>query len=148
MYKNILIATDGSELADKAASKGLALAQAVDASVKILTVTEPLSDSEIAAQMEVGHSQAVETYNTLAEDKAKNILSAVASKAKNMDLICKTIHVPARHPAEAIIASAKTNECDLIVMASHGRRGFKRLLLGSVANEVLAHSTVPVLIFR
>ena len=148
MYKNILIATDGSELADKAASKGLALAQAVDASVKILTVTEPLSDSEIAAQMEAGHGQAVETYNTLAEDKAKNILSAVASKAKNMDLICKTIHVPARHPAEAIIASANTNECDLIVMASHGRRGFKRLLLGSVANEVITHSTVPVLVFR
>ena len=148
MYKNILIATDGSELADKAASKGLALAQAVDASVKILTVTEPLSDSEIAAQMEAGHSQAVETYNTLAEDKAKNILSAVASKAKNMDLICKTIHVPARHPAEAIIANAKTNECDLIVLASHGRRGFKKLLLGSVANEVITHSEVPVLIFR
>ena len=148
MYKNILIATDGSELADKAVSNGLAFAKSLDASVKILTVTESLSDSEIDAQIEAGHARAVETYNTLAEDKAAKILSAVASTAKNMDLTCKTIHEPARHPAEAIIACAKNNECDLIIMASHGRRGIKKVLLGSVANEVITHSMIPVLIYR
>ena len=148
MYKNILIATDGSELADKAVLSGLAFAKAIDASVKIITVTESLPDTEIAAQIEAGNTQAIETYNTLAEDKAKNILSAVASTAKKIGLTFKTIHISARHPAEAIITCAGTNECDLIIMASHGRRGFKKLLLGSVANEVITHSTVPVLIYR
>ena len=148
MYKNILIATDGSDLANKAVKEGLTLAKAVNASVNIVTVTEPLSDLEIEAQIQAGHSQAVETYNTLAEDKAENILSAVTSTAKNMDVTCKTIHVPARHPAEAIVASARTNNFDLIIMASHGRRGIKKALLGSVANEVITHSKVPVLVYR
>jgi nucleotide-binding universal stress UspA family protein len=61
---------------------------------------------------------------------------------------CETLHVKDRHPGEGIIETAREKACDLIVMASHGRRGLGRLILGSVANEVVTHSTIPVLIYR
>lgn len=148
MYKNILIATDGSELANKAVTEGLSLAKALNATVKIVTATETMSDSEIAGQMEAGHAHAVENFIKRAEDSAHKVLSAVSSTAKDMGLTCETVHLPSRHPAEAIIASAKEKECDLIIMASHGHRGIKKILLGSVANEVITHSTIPVLVCR
>ena len=148
MYKNILIATDGSEFADKAVTEGLALAEALDASVKLVTITEPLSALEISAAAEGGIMDTLDDYHKRAEEEAKNILSAIASTAKYRGLTCETIHVPDQHPAEGIIASAKDKKCDLIIMASHGRRGIKKFILGSVANEVVTHSTIPVLIIR
>ena len=65
-----------------------------------------------------------------------------------MGVSCDIVHVADHHPADGIIETSRTKDCDLIVMASHGRRGVKKLLLGSVANEVLAHSSVPVLIYQ
>ena len=148
MYKNILIATDGSELANKAVKEGLALAKALNAPVKIVSVTEPLSDSEIAARIDDIENYKIWIEESVLEDSAQKMLSSAASIAKDMGLTCETIHVPAKHPADGIIETAENNECDLIIMASHGRRGVKKILLGSVANEVIVHSTVPVLIFR
>ena len=148
MYKNILIATDGSNFADEAVKKGLALAKALDASVKLVTVTEPPSALEISAHVEAGHMDALNKYNTRAEEEAKNILSAAASTAKDLNINCEIIYVPDQHPAEGIIASAKDKKCDLIIMASHGRRGIEKFIMGSVANEVVTHSAVPVLIYR
>ena len=139
MYKNILIATDGSEFADKAVTEGLALAEAVDASVKLVTVTEPLSALEISAAGQGGIMDTLDDYHKRAEEEAKYILSEIASTAKYRGLTCETIHVSDQHPAEGIIASAKDKKCDLIIMASHGRRGIKKFILGSVANEVLTH---------
>ena len=148
MYKNILIATDGSEFADKAVTEGLALAEVLDASVKLVTVTEPLSALEISAGAEGGVIDVLDDYHKGAEREAKNILSTIASTAKYRGLTCETIHVSDQHPAEGIIASANDKKCDLIIMASHGRRGIKKFILGSVANEVVSHATIPVLIIR
>jgi nucleotide-binding universal stress UspA family protein len=89
-----------------------------------------------------------ENYNRIVAKQASKILSAVDDAAKKADIICDTIHVIDRYPADGIIETATTRSCDLIVTASHGRRGLRRLILGSQANEVLTRSAIPVLICR
>jgi nucleotide-binding universal stress UspA family protein len=89
-----------------------------------------------------------EEYEKMAAENAARTLSAVAEIAKNMGLACATLHMKDLFPAEGIIGAAKDKGCDLIVMASHGRRGLAKLLLGSQATKVLTLSTVPVLVCR
>jgi nucleotide-binding universal stress UspA family protein len=148
MYKRILIATDGSVLARKAENQGFSLAKELRASVTVVTVTEPWSAIELAAQAQRGAKHPVEDYEKRAVAVTEKILGAASGLAKKMGLACDTIHVQDEHPAEGIIKTAKANECDLIVMASHGRRGLQRALLGSQANEVLSYSLVPVLVCK
>lgn len=148
MYKNILIATDGSELAGRALAHGLALAKEVKASVTLVTVTEPWSALDMAHKTREGHRDPLNQFEEIAAASAKSILDAAGQKAKTAGVTCKLVHVPDQHPAEGIVATAEKNDCDLIVMASHGRRTFGRLLLGSQAVEVLSHSKVPALIVR
>jgi nucleotide-binding universal stress UspA family protein len=148
MYKRILIATDGSELADRAVAHGLALAKEVKAPVTLVTVTQPWSALELAHEARLGHTNPIHQFEDMAAASAKMILDAAAQKAKIAGVACELVHVPGQHPAEGIIAIAEKQGCDLIVMASHGRRAVGRLLLGSQANEVLAHSKVPTLIVR
>ena len=76
------------------------------------------------------------------------LLAGVIEIASKLGVACETLHVKDRHPAEGIVETAKSRGCDLIVMASHGRRGLSRMLLGSQANKVVTHSAVPVLICR
>jgi nucleotide-binding universal stress UspA family protein len=90
----------------------------------------------------------IEDYNKSVAANADRILAQAADLAKSAGAACQTVHVPDHHPAEGILEAAKTRGCDLIVMASHGRRGVSRLLLGSQANRVVTHSTLPVLICR
>jgi nucleotide-binding universal stress UspA family protein len=145
MYKHILIATDGSELAGKAVASGLELARQLEAKVTAVTATEPWST------MVTGEAAAlafpIEDYEKAAAENATRILSAVAEAAKKQGVVCETVHVN-NFPAEAIIDAAKAKGCDLIVMASHGRRGIVRVLLGSQAVRVLTLSTIPVLVCR
>jgi nucleotide-binding universal stress UspA family protein len=148
MYKKILIATDGSDLAGKALSHGLELAKKFDASVTIVTVTELWPPVEMAAQVQSGHAHPIEDFERNVAAWAEKILSAAADKARDAGVSCETVHLPDSHPADGIIETARKKDCGLIVMASHGYRGVKKILLGSVANEVLAHSSVPVLICR
>jgi nucleotide-binding universal stress UspA family protein len=148
MYKQILIATDGSELAGRAVAHGLALAKEVKAPVTLVTVTQPWSALELAHEARLGHTNPINQFEDMAAASAKTILDAAAQKAKIAGVACEVVHVPDQHPAEGIIAIAEKQGCDLIVMASHGRRAVGRLLLGSQANEVLAHSKVPTLIVR
>ena len=148
MYKHLLIATDGSELAGKAVSNGLALARELNASVTAVTVTEPWPPVEMAAKMEQGKLHPIEDFEKGVANWANGVLAGVAAKAKEMGVACETVHIADHHPADGIIETSRTRDCDLIVMASHGRRGVKKLLLGSVANEVLAHSSMPVLIYQ
>ena len=89
-----------------------------------------------------------EEYEKTAAANAKRILSRVAVEAQGIGVACETAHIKDRFAAEGIVAEAKARNCDLIVMASHGRRGFARLLLGSEAIRVLTHSAVPVLVCR
>jgi len=149
VYKHILIATDGSELADRALAHGLALAKELNAPVIVVTVTQPWSAPEMALfNAGKANLDPVRQFEEMAAASAKVTLDAAAQKAKAAGVACEFVHIPDQHPAEGIIATAEKKSCDLIVMASHGRRGVKRLLLGSQVNEVLVHSKVPALIVR
>ena len=148
MYKHILIATDGSELAGRAVAHGLALAKEIKAPVTLVTVTKPWSALDLAHETRLGHPDPVHQFEDMAAGSAKVILDAAAQKAKIAGIACELVHVSDQHPAEGIISIAEKKGCDLIVMASHGRRAAGRLLLGSQVNEVLAHSKVPTLIVR
>jgi nucleotide-binding universal stress UspA family protein len=147
-YRRILIATDGSELATKAATHGIALAKDLNIAISVVTVTEAWSAFELARMPQLGIQNPITRYEDIATAAASNILDRVAQIAKPQGVTCELIHVRDQPPAEAIIATAKDKGCDLIVMASHGHRGIDRLLMGSQANAVLAHSKVPTLIVR
>jgi len=145
MFEHILIATDGSELADRAVAQGLELAKVLGARVTAVTVTEPWI-AVVKGEAALGFP--VDEYNKSAAINAAHILTAVTERAKQLDLSCATTHVKNEFPAEGIIAACKTQGCKLIVMASHGRRGLAKLFLGSQASRVLTLSTVPVLVCR
>lgn len=145
MYKHILIATDGSELAQKAVAQGLAIAKALGTKVTAINVSEPWV---AVAPGEVAMAFPIKDYDDSVVANASRILSAVESEAKSLGVDCSTLHVKDQFPAEGIIETADKLGCDLIVMSSHGRRGLMRFLLGSQANKVLTHSTTPVLICR
>ena len=142
MYKHILIATDGSELAGKAVTAGLTLAKRLEAKVTALTAIEPwhLTASSDAAAAFV-------EYRKAAEQDAVRILGQVSAIAREHGVRCETVTVT-KAAAEAIIETANGRQCDLIVMSSHGRRGLARVLLGSQAMRVLTLSSVPVLVCR
>lgn len=148
MYKNILIATDGSKLARKAVQVGLELAKAVGARVTLVTVTERWPIVEVAAQAEMGVKDPIGHFEALAEEGARATLDAAAQTARETGIDCAQVHVKDQAPADGIAATAREVGADVVVLASHGRRGIEKMLLGSVANEVLAHSKVPVLIVR
>jgi nucleotide-binding universal stress UspA family protein len=145
MYKHLLIASDGSDLAQKAVEHGLTLAKALNAQATVVTVTEPwdalMSGNNISVLPRAAYDENVAMT-------ASKSLGGASDMAAGLGVSCGTLHVRDRFPAEGIIGTATEKGCDLIVMASHGRRGLKRILLGSVANEVVTHSTMPVLICR
>jgi nucleotide-binding universal stress UspA family protein len=143
MYRNILIATDGSELAQKAVAAGLELARALKAEVTIVTATEPWS--AMATQPALAFP--IEEYEKAAAEAAAGILAGASAAAAQAGVACATVHV-SEFPAEGIVETATAKGCDLIVMASHGRRGLSKLLLGSQATRVLTLSPVPVLVCR
>jgi nucleotide-binding universal stress UspA family protein len=144
MYKHILIATDGSDLAAKAVATGLALAKQLGAKVTAVTATEPWTAMMMG---EPAIAFPIAEYEEAAAQSAARILGGVSEAAKKAGVTCETVHAM-NFPADAIIDTAKAKGCDLIVMASHGRRGIARALLGSQAVNVLTHSTLPVLICR
>lgn len=143
MYKNILIATDGSELAADAAEHGIALAKSLGSKVTVVTVTEPFYfyDANIPIDLQPNYVQA-------AQRQAKTILSGVADAAKKAGVSCETVHVEKGPPYLSIIETAQAKKCDLIVMGSHGRSGLEALFLGSHTLKVLTHSKIPVLVCR
>ena len=146
MYKHILVSTDGSDLARKGLEQGLALARSLGARVTILTVTERLP---VYAGFDGGlTAMAYDDYTASQRGAAEQVLSAAKAAAAGSGVAVETALVENASPAEAIITTAKARGCDLIAMASHGRRGLGRLVLGSVTSEVLAHSETPVLVVR
>jgi nucleotide-binding universal stress UspA family protein len=145
MYKHLLIATDGSDLAQKAIGQGLALAKALGAKITAVHVTLPWTAVAVG---EVAIALPPENYEKIAAEGAVRILGEVTEAAKKEGVDCDTVHVEGRSPAEGIIHTAKDVGADLIVMSSHGRSGLARLLLGSEAGEVVSRSQMPVLICR
>jgi nucleotide-binding universal stress UspA family protein len=145
MYKNILIPTDGSELAGKAVQHGIGLAKVVGAKVVFLTVYEPYRIVTLDPLM---IEYTPEEYKKLAELNAAKILSDASQKAQAAGVPCEAITLEHEHIHEAIIDTATTKKCDLITMASHGHRGVAALLIGSVTLKVLTHTKIPVLVHR
>ena len=145
MYRHLVIATDGSELAKKAVEQGLALAKAIGAKVTAVTVSEP-SPSLVTADASV--VLPIDDYEQAAAASAAKILGEVGAAAKTGGVACDVVHVKDQFPAEGIVETAQARGGDLIVMASHGRRGLSKLLLGSQANKVVSQSSVPVLVCR
>lgn len=145
MFAHILIAADGTELSDKAVDEGVALAKLLGAKLTAIHVTEPWTS---AVTGEWALAFPVKEYDEVSAANARRILAKVADEAARAGVKCDTAHVPNQFAAEGIIEAAGERGCDLIVMASHGRRGFARMILGSQASRVLAQSPVPVLIVK
>ncbi|WP_173930963.1 universal stress protein [Chelativorans sp. Marseille-P2723] len=148
MYKHILIATDGSELADKGLEHGLKLASALGAQVSVLTVSPPLSHNVVQAARIAGIEDPISRYDQQIADEMKEQFASIEKKAAAHGLKINLIHEIDDFPAEAIVRFAKLKGCDLIVMSSHGRRGARRLILGSQTAEVVTTTTIPVLVVR
>jgi nucleotide-binding universal stress UspA family protein len=144
MYKHILIPTDGSELSKKAIQHGVALAKAVNAKITAITVSTPFHTMTVEPGMV---SDTPESYAKRIIEITTKYLDVVKSAAATSGVTC-VVHVEHDHPYQAIINAAKNNGCDLVVMASHGRRGVSAIVLGSETIKVLTHSTIPVLVYR
>ncbi|MGB3418242.1 MAG: universal stress protein [Mesorhizobium sp.] len=149
MYNHILITTDGSDLAQRGVDQGLSLAKALGSKVTVVVATErfPIQGATTSSGW-VGSPVDYERYDEGQKRFAGEILSAIKAEAGKLGVDANTVHVANAHPATAILEAAASYDCDLIVMASHGRRGISRMLMGSQTAEVLAHSHTPVLVVR
>jgi nucleotide-binding universal stress UspA family protein len=147
MYKHILIPNDGSDLSLKAVKHGIELAAAVKAKVTSITVLSPSLIFNLAPDEFKGPSEDW-GYKKLMESYAEKCLDQVKSEALDHDVTCNVMYVEHEQPYQAIVDAAENEHCDLIVMASHGRGGISAVVLGSVAQKVLTHSKIPVLIYR
>ncbi len=145
MYTNILLPTDGSELAGKAVQHGIGLAKRVGAKVILLTVLPSFHTFTTDAQM-IEDTPA--EYKARMQKRAAKVLGAVAHEAQAAGVACETVQVEHEHPYQAIIDTAGSKGCDLIVMASHGRHGISAIVLGSETVKVLTHCKIPVLVHR
>ena len=145
MYKHILIATDGSDLSRKAIEHGVAVAKSIGASVVGITVS-PMFHTFVVDPIVV--TETPEQYRNDCEARAKQYLGVVRDVATTVGVAYEGIHAIDDHPYQAIIATARDKQCDLICMASHGRKGVSALVLGSETTKVLTHSKIPVLVCR
>ena len=145
MSSHILIATDGSELAERAAARGLDFAKRLGAHVTAVTVTEPWA-AVVTGEASFGPPPA--EYEQSVAETAESVLARIEAMAAAAGMTCACVHMKNHFPDQGIADAAKEKGCDLIVMGSHGRRGLSRLLLGSVAARVVTLSPVPVLICR
>ena len=147
MYKSILIATDGSPLSQKAVESGLSLAGLTGASVVALKVVPRYPRSYFEGGLPVDAAD-IKRIEKQWADAAQELVDKVKVQGTDEGVTVKTVVAKSDLIAEAVIAAAKKHKCDLIVMASHGRKGIKRLLLGSETQHVLTHSHIPVLVLR
>ena len=147
MYERILVATDGSNLSRKAVASAIALAALTGAELVALKVVARYPMSYFEGGMTVPLAEVARVEKQWA-DGAQGTVDAVQKAAKAKGVSVRAITAKSDLISEAIIAVAKKHKCDLIVMASHGRRGIKRLLLGSETQLVLTHSHIPVLVLR
>ncbi len=147
MYQRILVATDGSTLSKKAVSSAIALSALTGAELVALKVIARYPQSYFEGGLALQAEEISRVEKQWATD-GQSVVDAVQKAATGKGVKARAITMKSDLVAEAIIAAAKKHKCDLIVMASHGRRGIKRLLLGSETQQVLTHSHVPVLVLR
>jgi nucleotide-binding universal stress UspA family protein len=144
MFKRILVPTDGSDITQKAIRTAIDLAQPLGAQIYTISVKEPFPYSAITEMQPVPPQEFFDAQERIAAQRVQ----AVVDACKTAGVPCQAHTVEALHPWEAVIDHARQMECDLVVMASHGRRGVSALLLGSETQKVLTHSKVPVLVVR
>jgi nucleotide-binding universal stress UspA family protein len=144
MYKRILLPTDGSEASRRAVAAAIDFAKDAGAELVAMTATPAL---HIFAG-DAGVLDAPDEPDDTANAQAHHVLDEVAALARGAGVPCTCVQHASDHPHEAIIATARDHQCDLIVMASHGNKGLKGLLLGSETHKVLVHSAIPVLVLR
>lgn len=144
MYKRILVPTDGSEITAKAVQHAIGLAKLGGGEMFVLSVKEPFPYSAISEMQPVPPQEFYDAQERIAAERVKNAVEA----AKAGGVSCHGHTVEALHPWEAILDHASAQNCDVIVMASHGRRGVAALLLGSETQRVLLHAKLPVLVVR
>ena len=147
MYKHILVPTDGSKLSIKAAKQAVKLAKTMGAKITGFYAAPEFS-STYYGDGYILRQPSAKAQAEFAEQQARQCLSAIAVEAEVEKVPCEVFHVVSDSPWESIINAAKKKKCDLIVMASHGRRGLSGLVLGSETQKVLVHSKVPVLVCR
>jgi len=145
MFKHLLLPTDGSPLSEAAIQKGVRFAKSIGAKVTGLCIMSSqhtfCCDAEIPAE-------ALEQAAKRCKDLAKRYLAVVEEAAREAGVACDVVYETNDHPYEPIIQVAEQKGCDLIMMASHGRRGVRALLIGSETQKVLTHSKIPVLVYR
>jgi len=145
MFKHILIPTDGSDLSRKAVIYGVQLAKTVGARVTAITVSPPY---HVASMDAVLVAETPDEHDAQSARAAERALEQVRMAAEAASVAAETLREVHDQPYRAIIDCARANGCDLIVMASHGRRGVAALLVGSETTKVLTHSAIPVLVYR
>jgi nucleotide-binding universal stress UspA family protein len=145
MFKHILIPTDGSELSEKLIPKIVALAKSMSTRLTGLTVSEPF---HVFAAEPVMVTDTEDVYRAHCEKRATQYLNAIKKAAEAAGVAFTGLHMFSDQPYTAIISTASAHGCDLICMASHGRRGVSALVLGSETVKVLTHSKIPVLVWR
>lgn len=147
MYKRILVATDGSKLSKMAVDHAIGLADITGAEMVALKVVPRYPQTYFEGGVALAASE-VARIEKQWQEEAMEAVNAVKAAGQKREVKVKPVTAKSDLIAEAIISAAKRNKCDLIVMASHGRKGLKRLLLGSETQQVLTHSHIPVLVLR
>jgi len=147
MFKNILVPTDGSELSRRAIKQAVRFAKEQNARVTGLHVVPPY-EPDVREEFSVRNFVSQQEYASRAANIARKHLKVLESAAKASGVPCETFHAASGYPYDEIVRTAQQKKCDLIYMASHGRRGLSRLLLGSETSKVLAHTKVTVVVCR
>ena len=147
MYKRILVATDGSSLSKKAVANAIALSSTCGAELVAIKVVPRYPQTYFEGSIPLSSAE-VGRIEKQWTDAAEENLAAVKKAATAKGVACKTVTVKSDVVSDAIISAAKKQKADLVVMASHGRKGIKRLLLGSETQQVLTHCHTPVLVLR
>ena len=149
MYKHILLPTDGSELSAKAVKEAIQLAKSIGAKLTAIHVTPaypyPVKHEETSVRVP---DIVRKRFHEETAEGSKEILDKVKADASAAGVDCSGVSVHRSAPYEAIIEHAEKSQCDLILMASHGRKGLSAVLIGSETTRVLTHSTIPVLVVR
>jgi nucleotide-binding universal stress UspA family protein len=144
MYKRILFPTDGSDITAKALQTALGMARLMQAELSVIAVKEPFPYGAISEMQPTPPQEFLDAQERVAAARVKKAVDAAAAAGVS----AQGHTVEAIHPWEAIIEHARDQACDLIIMASHGRRGLSALLLGSETQKVLTHASLPVLVVR
>lgn len=145
MFKQILLPTDGSAASEDAVRKGVQFAKETGAQV---IGFHSIPEFHVFTYQTDMLEDTPEQYKKDSEAQALKLLAMIETTARDAGVSCQTFYTSSDHPYEAIINAAKEHQCDLIAMASHGRKGVRGVLMGSETQKVLTHSVIPVLVFR